>query len=151
MSVLTSTLIYGLILLRIFIVDPKWIIEIDLTEYYYLRIVGFALVSVGFILGILAFIALRNSWRVGIRYDQKTELIESGIYRISRNPYFLSYSILIIGYCLIYPSIILMALLIVLAITFHKMILNEEEYLLSVHGIIYQDYQKRVNRYITLF
>ena len=47
------------------------------------------LVTTGFMLGILALIAMRNSWRVGIKYDQKTDLVISGIYRFSRNPYFL--------------------------------------------------------------
>ena len=149
MSVLLSTIIYALILLRLTVLNPKWILEIDLLEYSFIKIVGLIFVTVGFIFGILALIAMKNSWRVGIKYDQKTDLVKTGIYRVSRNPYFLSYDILILGYILIFPSIILIVLFLALAVVFHKMILEEEKYLESVHGDNYLDYQKEVNRYLT--
>lgn len=150
MSILISTLIYFLILLRLTILEPKWIIEFDLSEYSHLKIIGLVFVSVGFILGILALIAMKNSWRVGIKYDQKTDLVTTGIYSVSRNPYFLSYNILIFGYILIFPSSILMVLYLMLVVVFHKMILEEEKYLLSVHNIAYMDYKRKVNRYLTI-
>jgi protein-S-isoprenylcysteine O-methyltransferase Ste14 len=149
-SVLVSTLIYCLILLRLMVLTPKWLAELDLRQYIAVKITGMAFIAAGFILGILALIAMKNSWRVGIKYDQKTELVTSGIYRVSRNPYFLSYNVLIFGYILVFPSIILLALYVVLIITFHKMILEEEKYLESVHGAAYQNYKKKVNRYLTL-
>ncbi len=149
MSVLLSTIIYALILLRLTVLNPKWILEIDLLEYSFIKIVGLIFVTVGFIFGILALIAMKNSWRVGIKYDQKTDLVKTGIYRVSRNPYFLSYDILILGYILIFPSIILIVLFLALAVVFHKMILEEEKYLESVHEDNYLDYQNEVNRYLT--
>ena len=150
LSIFISTLIYLLILLRLTVLKPDWIFEFDLLIFEKLKYVGFGLVSLGFVLGVLALIAMRNSWRVGIKYDQKTELVSSGIYRLSRNPYFLSYSVLICGYLLIFPSLILLGLWISLALIFHRMILEEEEYLESVHGVDYLDYKKKVNRYLTL-
>lgn len=150
MSVLISTIIYCLIFFRLTLLEPKWILEIDLSEYSQIKILGLALVSAGFILGILALITMRNSWRVGIKYDQKTDLVTTGIYRISRNPYFLSYDILIFGYILIFPSLILIILYVTLVIVFHRMILEEEKYLQSVHDTTYLDYKRKVNRYLTL-
>lgn len=150
LSISISTLIYLLILLRLAVLKSNWILEFDLSDIGFIKYFGLALVSLGFILGILALIAMRNSWRVGIKYDQKTELVSTGIYRFSRNPYFLSYSVLICGYVLIFPSLILLTLWIALAIVFHKMILEEENYLESVHGIDYINYKNKVNRYITL-
>ncbi len=149
-SVIVSAMIYVLILLRLTLLEPKWIIELDFSRYAIIKIIGFTFVSAGFISGILALIAMRNSWRVGIKYDQKTDLITTGIYRISRNPYFLSYDILILGYILIFPSIILFVLYLILVFIFHNMILEEEKYLKSVHGNNYFDYQKKVNRYLTI-
>ncbi len=150
MSIVISTLIYVLILLRLFILEPKWILEIDLSTYSQLRIIGLIFISVGFILGILALIAMKNSWRVGIKYDQKTDLVSNGIYGISRNPYFLSYNILIFGYILIFTSLILIILYIILVVIFHKMILEEEKYLQNIHNTEYLDYKRKVNRYLTI-
>jgi len=149
-SVLASTMIYGLILLRLTLLESNWILEFDISGYPVTKIFGIAFVSAGFILGILALIAMKNSWRVGIKYDQKTDLVTGGIFRFSRNPYFLSYDILILGYILIFPSIILIFLYLVLIITFHAMIKEEEVYLESVHGETYLEYKRKVNRYLTI-
>jgi protein-S-isoprenylcysteine O-methyltransferase Ste14 len=148
-SILISTTLYILILLRLTILGPYWLFEFDFSSYLIINYLGLAFVTLGFIIGILALITMNNSWRVGIKYDQKTELIHSGIYRISRNPYFLSYDLLFLGYVLIFPSIILLILLLLLAFVFHQMIIEEEKYLQSVHGDNYLKYKKRVKRYIT--
>jgi len=149
-SILISTVVYILIFLRLTILEPDWILEIDLLEYALIKTIGIVIVSIGFILGILALIAMKNSWRVGIKYNQKTALVTSGIYSISRNPYFLSYDILIFGYILIFPSIILLFFYLILVIVFHKMILEEENYLQSVHNNEYLKYKNKVNRYLTV-
>jgi len=149
-SILISTVVYILISLRLTILEPDWILEIDLLEYALIKTIGIVIVSIGFILGILALIAMKNSWRVGIKYNQKTALVTSGIYSISRNPYFLSYDILIFGYILIFPSIILLFFYLILVIVFHKMILEEENYLQSVHNNEYLKYKNKVNRYLTV-
>jgi len=148
-SIFISTFIYIFIFLRLVILQPSWILEIENSTISNLKYIGIGLVTIGFALGILALIAMRNSWRVGIKYDQKTELVSSGIYRFSRNPYFFSYSVLICGYLLIFPSLILFILWVLLGVTFHKMILEEEIYLESVHGEHYLNYKNKVNRYIT--
>ena len=149
-SISLSTAIYILILMRITFLNPAYLLEGDLSQYQFIKIVGLALVTIGFIMGLLSLLTMRTSWRVGIKYDQKTALITSGIYRLSRNPYFFSYDILILGYILIYPSLILLLLYIPLVIIFHKMILEEEQYLLAVHNQDYPSYKKKVGRYFTI-
>jgi len=150
MSIFISTMMYVIIMLRLTLLKPKWFIEIDLSQYVWFKILGIGLVFIGFISGIFALIAMKSSWRVGIKYNQKTKLITTGIYSISRNPYFLSYNILFLGYILIFPSSILIVLYVLLVIIFHKMILDEEEYLLSKHNEKYIEYKRKVNRYLTL-
>lgn len=149
MSILVSTIIYVLILLRLTMLNSYWF-EIDFSNFLIIKYVGLAFVSLGFVFGILALIAMKNSWRVGIKYDQKTDLVTSGIFRFSRNPYFFSYDILILGYILIFPSIILIILHLALVIIFHNMILEEEKYLESVHGNSYLNYKRKVKRYLTI-
>ncbi len=147
---LLSTFIYVLILLRLIILKPTWILEVNLIRYEIIKLIGFVLITIGFLIGMAALIAMKNSWRVGIKYDQKTKLVTSGIFRLSRNPYFLSYDILILGYILIFPSPILFIMYITLVIIFHKMISEEEKYLETVHGNSYLEYKNNVNRYFTL-
>lgn len=148
LSIAASSAIYILILLRLTLLDSRQILELNVLQNNLSATAGIILVTTGFIVGILALTGLKNSWRVGIKYDQKTELKTGGIYRISRNPYFLSYHILILGYILIFPSLILMALYVTLAATFHSMILEEEKYLQSVHGENYLAYKKKTGRYL---
>ncbi len=146
-SILLSTAIYVLLGLRLTILDPAMILEFRPAGYELLQMAGYVLITVGFILGIWALAAMKNSWRVGIKYDQKTPLVTTGIYAISRNPYFLSYGILILGFLLIFPSLLLAGLYMGLVITFHRMILEEEQYLESVHGDAYRQYRASVGRY----
>ena len=149
-SISLTTFIYLFIALRLTILKPIWFWEVNLLGYEIIRIIGLVFVTIGFIMGIFALITMRNSWRVGIKYEQKTKLVTSGIFRISRNPYFFSYDILIFGYILVFPSPILVIFYLTLVIVFHKMILEEEKYLESAHGTSYLDYKKKVNRYLTL-
>ncbi|MDH5604543.1 MAG: isoprenylcysteine carboxylmethyltransferase family protein [Cyclobacteriaceae bacterium] len=146
-SIVLSTALYLLIAFRLIFNKPEWLLESNLFPGEVLLLPGLGFVTAGFVLGIFALIAMKNSWRVGIKYDQKTELVTSGIYRISRNPYFLSYDILIMGYLLLFPSPLLLVLYLPLVIVFHKMILEEERYLETVHGQDYLAYKKKTGRY----
>jgi protein-S-isoprenylcysteine O-methyltransferase Ste14 len=148
-SVLISTTIYLLIAGRLTFIKPEWILEADFQALEWLQLPGLILLTFGFLLGILALISMKNSWRVGIKYDQKTELVSRGVYAFSRNPYFLSYDILIFGYILLFPSLILLGLYLILVVIFHRMILEEEKYLESKHGKTYLSYKQSVKRYIT--
>ena len=147
LSITLSTLIYLLIGLRILFLQPEWLLELSAPPLAF-RYIGYVLIAVGFLIGLLSLITMKDSWRVGIKHEQKTALITTGIYRISRNPYFFSYDILILGYLLVYPSPILLLLYLPLVATFHLMILAEEKYLIKVHGDDYRAYQQRVGRYL---
>ncbi|MFZ4464307.1 MAG: methyltransferase family protein [Bacteroidales bacterium] len=149
-SVLISTSIYLLIAGRLTFIKPEWILEADFQVFEWLQLPGLILLTFGFLLGILALMSMKNSWRVGIKYDQKTELVRSGVYAFSRNPYFLSYDILILGYILLFPSLIILGLYMILVMIFHRMILEEEKYLESKHGETYLTYKQSVKRYMTI-
>ena len=94
---------------------------------------------------------LKESWRVGVHEDHKTELIQNGIYANIRNPYFLSYFIMFFSLFLVRPSIV-MAVLVIASITaFHKMVLKEEAFLTNIHGKEYEKYKNKTGRYIPRF
>ena len=147
LSIVLSTLLYIVFLLRIFVLGSSSILEIESLQTEIMRWIGLFLISIGFLLGIASLIQMKDSWRVGIKYDQKTTLISDGIYRFSRNPYFLSYDVLILGYLFIFPSPVLFILYLILVYVFHKMILDEEKYLESTHDDLYREYKMKVGRY----
>lgn len=150
LSIVLSTCIYILLFIRIFFGRINWLFELNFPFQNYLNFVGYSFVVLGFLIGLLALIEMKSSWRVGIKYDQKTSLITTGIYSISRNPYFFSYAVLIFGYFLVFPSIFILFLYVFLNVIFHKMILEEESYLAKIQGEKYKEYKERVNRYLTL-
>jgi len=108
------------------------------------------LIAVNLLLGAASLIGLKDSWRVGVIERQQTALIENGIYRFSRNPYFVSYLIMFAGYTLLLRSIILFALLLVSFASIHAMVLKEEKHLESLHGTRYRRYKGRVPRYLII-
>jgi protein-S-isoprenylcysteine O-methyltransferase Ste14 len=91
---------------------------------------------------------LKDSWRVGVADDQKTELIQDGIYASIRNPYFLCYYLMFFGLFLVRPSLVLLVLVPVIIAVFHRMVLKEEAYLHNKHGKAYEEYRKKTGRYI---
>lgn len=48
---------------------------------------------------------MRDSWRAGIDRTQKTKIINTGIYRYSRNPAFVGFDLLYIGMRLAFSNI----------------------------------------------
>ena len=40
---------------------------------------------------------MKDSWRAGVSYEEKTDLITSGIYQISCNPAFLGFDLVYVG------------------------------------------------------
>jgi protein-S-isoprenylcysteine O-methyltransferase Ste14 len=91
---------------------------------------------------------LGDSWRVGVIEDQETQLIETGIYRFSRNPYFLAYLCIFAAYTVFLKSPILLVLSVFGFAMIHGMVRREEKYLAATHGETYLRYQQRVPRYL---
>lgn len=119
-----------------------------LFESEVLTISGTVLIISGLAASSFASLNLKRSWRIGVSEDEKTELITGGFYSISRNPYFLSYDVVLIGMILCVFSPVLMLPVLATIVLFHLMILKEEKYLEKQHGESYREYKLRVRRYI---
>lgn len=112
---------------------------------------GFVLFTASIVMGWSFSGQLGLSWRVGVHADQKTVLIQDGIYRCVRNPYFLSYYLMFVGIFLVRPSLVLGALLITAVFIFHGLVIREEAYLSTVHGSAYDRYKQSTGRYLPRF
>ena len=91
---------------------------------------------------------LGDSWRVGVIEEQQTVLVETGIYRYSRNPYFLAYLLMFLAYTLLLQSALLLGLSAIGFVLVHAMVRREEQYLARLHPQGYHEYCQRVPRYL---
>lgn len=113
------------------------------------RVIGAITSVMGTVIFIVAVWTMRDSWRAGVSKNDKTELVTNGIYRISRNPAFLGFDLLYIGTLLMFFNWILCILTVFAVIMYHLQIVNvEEDFLLVTFGNEYQQYKKKVCRYI---
>jgi protein-S-isoprenylcysteine O-methyltransferase Ste14 len=120
-------------------------------RFPFISYLGLVLFAAAIILGVIFSAQLKDSWRIGVHEDQKTTLIETGVYAHIRNPYFLSYFIMFFSLLCIRPSLLLLTLTLAAVAVFHKMVRKEERYLLGVHGSEYEEYKKKAGRYLPTF
>ena len=122
--------------------------KINLFNNQISLVTGLVFITVNLLLSAASLIDLKESWRVGIVKEQKTELISSGIYKYTRNPYFLSYIFMFAAYTFLLQNMIIFVLSVCGFIFIHSMIKKEEGYLLGIHGNSYVTYKEKVPRYL---
>jgi protein-S-isoprenylcysteine O-methyltransferase Ste14 len=110
--------------------------------------VALILIIASVLIGTAAQFGLGDSWRVGIRKEQRTGLVEGGIFGVSRNPFFLSYLIMFAAYTILLRSLVLLFLSPIGFVLVHSMVISEERHLESLHGDAYRRYKDKVPRYL---
>jgi len=108
------------------------------------------LAAVGALVFIIAMVTMRDSWRAGIPAEDNTQMVTSGIYRISRNPAFLGFDLTYIGYYLAFDNLPLLLISLFAVTLMHLQILEEEKYLANRFGTKYLEYKKNVGRYLKI-
>jgi len=115
----------------------------------WLRVVGLFLTFSGVLFFILAVFTMKDSWRAGVSYSDRTSLVTSGIFQISRNPAFLGFDLVYIGIVCMFFNVPLLAISTMALLMLHMQIVNHEEpFLRETFGEEYLEYEKHVNRYI---
>lgn len=115
----------------------------------WLRLVGVFIAVLGVVVFYLSVNAMGDSWRAGVPEGERTALVTSGIYRISRNPAFLAFDLVYIGILCMFLTWWLCIVTALAAVMLHLQIVNvEEPFLLEAFGEDYLDYRKKVRRYI---
>lgn len=120
------------------------------AKFSSVRYVGLIVTAVGVSIFITAMLSMRTSWRVGIDKTTKAKLVSSGIYRYSRNPAFVGFDTMFIGFVLMYPNLLTLAVAILNIAAIHKLILQEEKHLGAVFGYEYFEYKEKTARYILI-
>lgn len=72
----------------------------------------------------------------------------TGLYRISRNPMYVAFFFWFLGGCLLTRSWLLLAILLVFQVSVHFMILAEERWCREEFDGTYEEYMKKVRRYL---
>ncbi|MFH1853590.1 MAG: isoprenylcysteine carboxylmethyltransferase family protein [Candidatus Neomarinimicrobiota bacterium] len=120
----------------------------DLHCNYLIQIIGVGLITGGLGIFILALIAFRNSWRIGIDREAPGVLVTDGIFAVCRNPVFLFMDLYFIGTWLIYPNWFFLACAIVFTLGIHWQIRDEEWFLSDHYGAEYRRYLETTPRYL---
>lgn len=144
-----------MLLLAIFVVAnvvfPEsygYFLPITWLENIYLKDVGAGIMIISLILTFIAQAQMRDSWRVGIDEQTKTELVTKGLFRYSRNPIYLGMVLALLGAFFIAPTGATLLVLVLSYVLMQIQIRLEEEFLTRLHGQSYLDFKKKVRRWI---
>ena len=112
-----------------------------------LQTLGWLLLGSGALLTLVAQSQMGASWRVGID-DRPTNLVESGVFRLVRNPIFTGLLIFLAGYACLTPAWWTLALWIATAAGLRVQVVWEEQHLIMHHATDYLAYAARVGRFL---
>ena len=85
---------------------------------------------------------------INFSFPNDIVLNTKGIYRFSRNPMYVSYFFYFVGMALLTLSVLLFCMVLIFQISAHWIILAEERECIKKFGISYEQYMKKVRRYL---
>ncbi len=125
-----------------------FLLPVEWLENRIVQIVGICLLVLSLGWTVLAQIQMGNSWRIGIDEEKQTPLIQTGLFRRSRNPIFLGMITTLIGVVLMIPNSLTLLFLVLGFVLIQIQVRLEEEFLLKTHSKNYADYSRTVRRWL---
>ena len=124
-----------------------WFWKIDMASDTGYIIIGFITIILGMTIafGTMIWFGLRRAFGI-----LASGIIQSGPYRISRNPQIIGGYLLVIGAGIQWPSLYSFGWVILYGLIGHMMIITEEEYLGKWYGEEYIEYCDNVPRYLSI-
>jgi protein-S-isoprenylcysteine O-methyltransferase Ste14 len=107
---------------------------------------GVLLVLAGYAGTLWCYAAMGDTWRMGIDRNEKNALVIRGPYRLIRHPIYMFQVVMLAGVAALLPTALSLIVLAIHLICVWVKALDEETYLLSVHGQAYGDYLSRTGR-----
>jgi protein-S-isoprenylcysteine O-methyltransferase Ste14 len=114
----------------------------------FLSWLGVLLCLAGLSVLLWSLISFGRSFRVGIDTERPDKLVTTGVFAFSRNPIYVAFALVLLGEFLVFPNWLLLAFLAAGVGLFHRQVLREEDYLMRHYGKEYEDYCRRVRRYL---
>jgi protein-S-isoprenylcysteine O-methyltransferase Ste14 len=90
---------------------------------------GLVLLVVSLVWTAVAQVQMGASWRIGIDKKTRTELVEKGLFKVSRNPIFLGMRLALLGFFLTIPNAVTLLTLVLGDILMQIQVRLEEEHL----------------------
>lgn len=124
-----------------------WIVPISFPSYW--KFIGLGLVVVGFMLAFGAVNEFRKAQTTLDPHGSPKALVSNGIYCFTRNPIYLGFFLIVIGFPLYFGSIWGVIAAPLFAMTLSRLVIEKEEaYLAKKFGEAYTGYKSRVRRWI---
>jgi len=130
-----------------FSVLPVWIVN-PLIESFLIKIAGVIVTCFALVFMLITLIHFEKSLRFGMNEKNPGKLITTGIFSVSRNPFFLSLDIYFMGIVLLRPGLFFIGFTVLAIISIHFFILKEEKFMQRTYGNEYLEYKRRVRRYL---
>lgn len=111
-------------------------------------VAGWVLLIASLVWLLIAQAQMGASWRIGIDDKRRTDLVQHGLFTLSRNPIFLAMRVNLLGLFLVFPSAVTAALLVAGEILMQVQVRLEEQHLMNLHGQVYNAYQAKVRRWL---
>ena len=119
------------------------------TAHIVLQFTGVVITMFGVLAFIVSVTQMKENWRAGVQKEEKTNLVTTGIYSISRNPAFLGFDLMYIGILFSFFNWFLCFATGFAVVFFHLQIVNvEEDFLIKAFGNEYLQYKSKVCRYL---
>jgi protein-S-isoprenylcysteine O-methyltransferase Ste14 len=112
------------------------------------KIAGLTLMAIALAWTAMAQMQMGKSWRIGIDADNKTDLVEIGLFGVSRNPIFLGMRLALFGFLLSLPNALTLASVAMADTLMQIQVRLEEEFLTKTHKDQYIEFCGRVRRWI---
>lgn len=126
----------------------RYLMPIHPLERRWISLTGIVLLLVSLVWTILAQAQMGDSWRIGIDKEQRTHLVQTGVFRLSRNPIFVGMIATLMGLFLVIPNVATLITFVVGVILISIQVRLEEEHLTRTHGDAYAGYCGEVRRWI---
>ena len=111
---------------------------------------GSLLLVAGYAGTLWCYAALGDAWRLGIRRRERTVLVRTGPYRLVRHPIYLFQCVMLLGAAVLLPTPFSLLMVGVQALLVFIKAMDEEAYLMEVHGPEYADYLRRTGRFFPI-
>ena len=127
----------------------NWLWPWPIARYVYVLPVGVLLVGVAVVLSVTMARTFKQHGTSGNPYKETTAIVNTGPFRVSRNPIYITIQICHAAVGLLFNSIwILLMALPALIVVHYVVVLGEEAYLERKCSDAYLDYKSRVRRWI---
>ncbi|HQU92293.1 MAG TPA: isoprenylcysteine carboxylmethyltransferase family protein, partial [Pyrinomonadaceae bacterium] len=125
----------------------EYLIPIFWLDSVVFRYAGYVMLAVSLAWIVAAQLQMADSWRIGID-QEKTQLVTTGVFGISRNPIFLGMLFTLSGILLAMPNAFTLLVFALGYALIQIQVRLEEDHLVRTHGDDYQAYAHIVRRWL---